>query len=82
MKEFLEKLLDIIKNQDAVKIAITLDMAIQIAEFIDEAFEDFTGEELTPEQQLALYDKYDELFLAQKSRMKENIRKAKEKAQS
>lgn len=80
MKELLKQLLDLVKSQDAVKVAITLDMAIQIAEFIDEAWDDFKGSELTPEQQLALYDKYDELFLAQKQRMKDNIRNAKLKA--
>lgn len=80
LKDLLEKMGEVIVNTDAVKVAVTLDMIISAAEFVEQAWDSFEGNEPTAEEQLALYEKYDEYFISQKQRMKQNIANAKAKA--
>lgn len=78
VKELFEKLGGVFSDLDAVKVSITIGMLLELIDFIQEAYEDFSGDsELTEEEQKVLYDKYDAFYELQKAAMKEKIAAAR-----
>lgn len=76
-------ILDLAKSalteKNVLKVTVTLEMMIKAAQFVREAWKEFEGDEPTTEEQLALYDKYDQFYLSAKAEMKAKIKEAREK---
>jgi len=76
--ELLGKITDFISGLNVTKITVSATMIIQLIDALQEAFEDFgDDEELTEEQQQAIYDKYHASLTESKAEMKELIAAAK-----